>query len=72
MEKTPQAVAIRHDPETDMQTVTLSDGTSFSYNLTKAKAALRTIADGTTDSGGNRRNHPDATMIARSALGRED
>jgi len=32
------------------------------------EAALRQIADGYVDEGGNRRNHHDATRIARDAL----
>ena len=34
-----------------------------------AVAALTEIATGVTDEGGNRRNHPNATSIARVVLG---
>lgn len=33
------------------------------------ESALREIANGEVDAGGNRRNHPEATIIARKALG---
>ena len=33
------------------------------------RLALTAIAAGEIDAGGNRRNHPDATQIAREALG---
>lgn len=37
--------------------------------IAELEAALREIADGHIDSGGNRRNHGEATAIARRALG---
>lgn len=36
--------------------------------IAELEAALEEIAAGVVDSGGNRRNHPDATKIARKAL----
>lgn len=39
------------------------------YTIAEMSSALRRIADGLVDEGGNRRNHPDATAIAREALG---
>ena len=36
--------------------------------IAELEAALRKIAAGETDEGGNRRNHPNATIIARKAL----
>lgn len=36
--------------------------------IAELEAALREIADGQIDEGGNRRNHDDAAMIARRAL----
>lgn len=39
------------------------------YTIAEMTNALRLIADGVIDDAGNRRNHPDATQIAREALG---
>lgn len=36
--------------------------------IDRCEEALRTIAGGVIDEGGNRRDHPDAAQIARSAL----
>lgn len=38
------------------------------YTIAEMANALQRIADGIIDDGGNRRNHPDATEIAREAL----
>lgn len=38
----------------------------------KLEAALMKIAEGYVDMGGNRRNHEDATQIARTVLGLDD
>lgn len=39
------------------------------YLIAKMTNALREIAAGIVDEGGNRHSHPDATRIAREALG---
>lgn len=38
------------------------------YTIAEMTHALKTIAAGVIDEGGNRRNHPNATQIAREAL----
>lgn len=38
------------------------------HRIAELESALRIIADGWIDSGGNRRPHPDSMAIARAAL----
>ena len=60
--------------ELTLREVLLAESYEAAEKLQKARiaeleAALREIADGHIDSGGNRRNHGEATAIARRALG---